>query len=448
MASGLPPNIVEQIVEAEKVPIRQLENRKAAENEKLTLVSDLETKLNGITNNLGSIVGTRGFLFQKLISGDPSIIDGTVDPNQSVSGDWQLEVQQLANKPGAVSNGFPDRNESEIGVGYLNFVTGAGEKKVYVGKTATLDGVANAINTAGIGVRAMVVNDRTDSTAPFKLMITGLQTGQDKQVSFPTVYMLDGDRDFFFEKSIEAKNAKFKLDGFEMEVAENTVRDVIPGVTLDLKQAVPGKPVSLKIKDDVETISGKVKEFVDSYNGVLSFIQGQHKLQKNKAGREGLGPLGGDSLLRSIENRLRALAQNRQVGVGGGVNRLGDLGIEFNRAGTLNFDQQKFNATLSRDPSGVANFLRGDGSGTGFVPALRRELGAILNGGFGPIANRKRSTQQRIDSMDRQIENKERQISRREESLRRQFSNLESTMSKLQQQGASLGGAIAGGQRG
>lgn len=441
MASGLPPNIVDQIMDAERIPVKTMEGQKTKEEDKQKLVGELETKVSDISKNIGELVGTRGFTNTKLQSGDPAIVDGVVDPEKAVTGEWTLEVLQLAEKPGAVSNGFPDRNETQIGVGYLRFDTPEGRKDVYINaNNSTLEGVANAINNAGLGMRATVIDDRSDKENPHRLLVTGLATGSDQEVKFPTIYMLDGDQDIYFDKSKEARNAKIKMDGFEIELPDNKTSDIIPGVTLDLKQVAPGRPIRINVKEDMEVISGKVKSFVDAFNGALSFIQGQHKLQKGPDGKERLGPLGGDGLVRSIESNLRRLIVNPQLGVDSNIRRVAELGIEFNRNGTLNFNQEKFNKALAADPKSVSNFLRGDGFSVGFVPAVRREIGNLMNSTSGPMANRKRGIQQKIDTINNRIENKERQLTRREETLRRQFSDLESKMSKLQAQGASVGG--------
>ncbi|MBX3041663.1 MAG: flagellar filament capping protein FliD [Bdellovibrionaceae bacterium] len=445
MASGLPPDIVEQIMGAEKIPVKNLETKKTIQEETLKIVADLETKIMDITKNLGELTGTRGFSDTKLISGDPNLIEGSVDPDTAVTGEYALEVSELAQKPGALSNGFPDKNETQIGVGYIRFQTPEGEKEVYIGSggASTLEGAVKQINAANVGVRAMVFEDHKDHENPYRLMVTGLATGTGEQIEFPSVYMLDGDQDFFFDQSRKGSNAKVKVDGFEIELAENVVKDLIPGVTLDLKQAAPGREVRITVKEDMEVISGKIKTFVDSYNAALGWIQGQNKLQKGQSGRESLGPLGGDSMLRNIENRLRRIIQSPQYGVESPITRVMELGIEFNRNGTLNFSQEKFNKTLATNPKGVAAFLRGDGFNTGFVPTLKREIGMMTNGQFGAIAQRKKGLQDKIETMNRQIDNKERQLEKKEEHLRRKFSDLETKMSKLQQQGASLSGGMA-----
>ncbi len=441
MASGLPPNIVEQIMDAERIPVKNMQTQKTKQEDKLKLVTELETKINDVTKNLGELTSTRGFMDNQLISGDPSVVGGVVDGANAVTGSWGIEVLQLAQKPGAVSNGFPDRDRTQMGTGYIKFETPQGLKQVYINSNnSTLEGVAKAINTSGSGLRATVINDRRDKDAPFRLLVTGLSTGDDQQVSFPTIYLLDGDQDMYFDQNRPAQNAKIKLDGFEMEVPENKLKDIVPGVTLDLKKAAPGQEVQVSVKENQEVISGKIKSFVDAYNAVLGFIQNQNKMnEKTDTSRT----LGGDGLLRSIESDMRRVILDPQYGVGSSINRVAQIGIEFNRNGTLNFNADKFNAALSQDPQGVASFLRGDGFSIGFVPTVKRQVSNLVATNFGVIANRKRGLTDKIENMNKRIEGKERLLTVKEDQLRRKFGDLETKMSKMQQQMASVG-AMAG----
>lgn len=439
MASGLPPNIVEQLMDAERIPVQQMEANKAKTEDRLKLVQDLESKVSDITKNLNELTSNGGFIDKKFTSGDPNVVDGLVDPQTAIPGDYSLEVVQLAQKPGAISNGFPDKNETQIGVGYIKFDTPDGEKEVYInGNNSTLEGVAKQINAAGLGMKAQVLEDRKDSENPFRLLVSGLATGKDNQVSFPKIYLLDGDEDMYFEQSRAAKNARIKVDGFEIELPDNKSSDLIPGVSLDFKSAAPGREIRMTVKENVEVISGKIKSFVDAYNGALDFIQKQNKIGANKSGKPALGPLGGDGMLRTIENRLRSIVLNPQMGVQSPVKRIGELGIEFNRNGTLDFNQDKFNKVLNSNPAGVAAFFRGDGFATGFVTSLKREVGNLMNGQFGVISSRKKGLQDKINQANTRIETKERQLERKEESLRRKFADLESKMSNLQAQQARV----------
>lgn len=448
LASGLPPNLVDQVIEAERMPIKQMQDQKTKIEDKVKLVTDLETKIGAINSSIGQIIGAKGFVDKQLNSGFPDIINGTLDPEKADSGEWNLEVLQLAKKPSVVTNGFPDKDKTTMGVGYIKFDTMEGEKEVYINEdNSTLEKIAAQINDSNIGVRAVVVNDRSDKEESYKLEISGLKTGDDNEVSFPTVYFLDGESDFQFVENHKAQNAKFKLDGHEFENAENMITDLIPGVTLDLKQAKPGQPVRLNITENYEIISEKIKSFVDSYNAALGFVQSQNKLAPDKEGNPRLGPLGGDSMLRMTENRLRSIIQEFQP-TNSKFNRIIQLGVEFNKNGTLNFNKEKFTKVVNSEPLEVVEFLRGDLVSTGFFTNMKKKINTLIDGQTGVVSVRRKSFQDRVNQADRRIENKERYLTKREEQLRQKFAKMEEAMSKIQAQSGAAQAAIGGGGKG
>ncbi|MCS6838935.1 MAG: flagellar filament capping protein FliD, partial [Bdellovibrionaceae bacterium] len=389
MASGLPPNLVDQLIEAERIPIKQMEQKKAKDEEKLKLLNELTEKINKIPKSVEDLVHIRGFKNTKFHTGDEKIVTGVADPEKASPGQWQIEVLQLAKKPGVKTNSFPDKDSTLAGAGYLRFKTNDGTKTIYISRNeSTLEGIAQAINRANIGLFAQVVEDNQSSREKYSLIISGTQTGKDQHVEFPQVYLIDGEEDLFFHQEVPGQNAKIKLDGLEFELQHNEVTDLIPGVTLELKQAAPGNPIVIKIKEDFEVIGNKMKEFVDAYNEALSWIQNQAKLQKDKSGRERLGPFGGDSLIRSTENRLRQAILQPQTLTQSSIQRLSELGIEFNRNGTLNFNQDKFNKVLRAKPQDVVKFLRGDQLSYGFIPTVRQAISSLTNSTYGPLNNR------------------------------------------------------------
>lgn len=441
--TGLPPNIVDQLIEAERIPVKQMETKKGKSEEKLKLVTELDTKVQAIRGSLGELANTRGFTDVKLTSGDPQVLTGTVDPATYQPGNWNIEVVQLAQKASVVTNGFPDKDKTEIGVGYFRFKTPEGNKDVYIdGKNNTLEAAAKTISAAGVGVRATVINDRKDADNPFKLVLSSDGVGADKSVEYPRLYFLDADQDLYFDGNKEAKNGIVKVDGFEFEVGDNTLKEIIPGVTLELKQASPGKPINIGVKEDLEVVSGKIKTFVDALNGVLTFVQAQNKLTKES---DTTKTLGGDTIIRSVESRLRALIQNPQYGIKGDVHSLNQLGITFNRGGTLDFEQKKFNSVLAAKPDAVQSFFAGDGFSTGLIAAVRREVTNLTAVNTGPLSNRAAGLKSQIAQIDQRIEQKERQLARKEEQLRDKFSRLEETMSRIKSQGAQVSAITGGG---
>lgn len=442
--TGLPPNIVQQLIEVEKQPIKALEEKKGKAQEQLKLVDDLTGKVREIFTGLRELGNIHGFADIKLETGDQNIITGAADKNIATPGSYQVEVMKLAHKTSAASNGFPDKDKTQVGIGYLK-TTGADGKtrEIYVdNNNNTLDKLAALINSKDIGVKASVVNDKSDKEAPYRLLLSGKGIGEDGGVTFPTFYFLDGDQDFFLDKQRPAENGRVKVDGFEFDIPDNQLKDVIPGVALDLKQASPGREINVSVKEDKEVITGKIHKFVDGMNGVFQFIQAQNALTKES---DTTKTLGGDSLLRNVENRLRETLQNAVLGGNGTVKYLSQTGIEFTRNGTLQFDEQKFQNAVTKDLPGVTNFFVGDSETYGMVFNLKQVLNDMLDNVTGPLGSRQRGIKSKIDQFDQQIANKERIVAQKEIQLKNQFSHLEETMANLKSQGAYLQSRMGGG---
>jgi flagellar hook-associated protein 2 len=206
--------------------------------------------------------------------------------------------------------------------------------------------------------------------------------------------------------------------------------------------AEPGKEVTVTVNEDYETIKGKMSEFVNSMNSVLGFIQSQNRMDENTDTSK---TLGGDSMLRSVEMRVRSLLQSGSYSTGNQISRLSQLGVEYNRNGTLDFDEAKFNQAVETRPKEVVRFLQGDGGpSSGFINRVKEFVQTSVNGAFGVIGNRKRGLENRVRRIDQRIENKERLLAQKETNLRRKFSRLEETMGRLQAQQGAVS-AIGGG---
>jgi len=441
--TGLPPNIVKQLVEAERMPLKALEARKGKEQEKLKLVDDLTSKVREIASGLRELGSTRGFSDIKIETGDPNVVAATAEKGVAQKGNYMVEVMKLAHKTAAASNGFPDKNETQVGVGYLKIKDASGgAREVYVDKNNnTLEGLAKLINAKSLGVQASVIQDNTDKDYPYRLLLTGKGIGEGGGVEFPTFYFLDGDQDFYMEKERPAENGRVKVDGFEFEITDNNLKDVIPGISLQLRQAAPGREIFVDVGEDREVILGKVKKFVDGMNGVFAFIQQQNALDKDS---DTTRTLGGDSLLRNIENRFRNTLQNPVYAAKGGIKYLAETGISFARNGQLQFDEEKFNAAVARDLEGLQEFFVGDNLSYGLIPQVKMVIGQMIDTGTGPLLQRSKGIKDKITQFDQQIANKERMLQQKEAQLKQQFARLEETMSKLKSQGSFLQAKMGG----
>ncbi|NUM87901.1 MAG: flagellar filament capping protein FliD [Bdellovibrionales bacterium] len=440
----MPPDLVQRLVEAERQPIRQLEERKANEEAKLKLANDLKTRISNIQAEIAQLSKFKKFRDLMPQIGRPELMDVTVDKELAEAGSYQIEVVQLAGRSSMMSNAFTDPDETAVGVGYFSYELPNGDvKEVYISEEdSTLNGIARLINRQkDLGLNAIVVNDGTGEDDSWRLIVTHNKTGEVNDAEFPEFYFLDGDDDFFLDKERMAQNAVLKVNGFEVEFEGNKIDSLLPGVTIDLKDAAPGKEFTLGIVEDTKSIKGKVEAFVKKINEVLQFIQDQNKLDEKSNTRN---TLGGDVTLQSVEHKLRSLIMGT-VPTAYGSMRLGDMGITFNKNGLLDVNDTRLEKVIKDDFESVAQFFTGiNDDGSGFATQIDRTVAAMTKNP-GVVQSRVEGIKRRIDDIDRQIEAKERQVANTEKNLKEKFAKLEGTIAKLKQQQASAGATLGGG---
>lgn len=445
--SGLPKDIVQQIVEAEKVPLQQMEVRKAKINDKKALVTQLTGLVDSMRGEVLKNKNARSLRELAVSTGGSKNIAVTADKNVADPGKYQLEVLSLAQKSSAISNGVEDKDKTYVGVGYIRVnLPNGDEKEIYVDQEhATLSGIAKLINgDQELGMKANVVNDGKGEDEPWRLMISMDNTGDDNKVEFPYLYLIDGEVDIYFENERPAQDAKIKLNGFELEVAGNQTTELIPGLTIDLKKAQPGEEIQIEITEDIQKIGGKISSLVDGINNVLKFIKEQNTLdEKTDTSRT----LGGDLTLTTIESRIRS-AVFTSIQTDSGPMRMGDLGLTFQRDGMLKLDTAKLEAVLAKDYKAVAQTLTGKysvegGKSMGFIDHLDDTAKNLLSAPTGVLPTRKNGLTSQISQIDRQIATRQRMIAQKEEILKAKFARLEETISKIKGQGNGLAGFAA-----
>ena len=163
----------------------------------------------------------------------------------------------------------------------------------------------------------------------------------------------------------------------------------------------------MNLTENYQAIETKLRGFVDAMNGVFGFIQAQNMMNEKTDTSK---TLGGDSSLRSLENRMRQLLQGSVYDAKGGITRLSELGVEFNRSGTLDFKEDKFQKVLKSNPKDVLAFLKGDGGlQSGFIGKVRMSMDSALNHNYGIVSNKKKGLQNQISQIDRNIDTKEKE---------------------------------------
>ena len=370
------------------------------------------------------------------------LVNVTVDKNVALPSSYQLEVVQLAQKSSVLSAGFEDPNDIYFGVGYFSYELPDGtEKEVYIDSdNSSLNGIATVINRGrDNNMTATVINDGSENENPWKLLISLKETGDKNKATFPEFYLLDGEEDFLLEQERKAQDAKIKLDGFEIEVAENSISDLIPGLNIELKRASQGEEFTIVVMEDSKKITEKISNIVTNINNILKFINEQNSIDGKTDTSQ---MLSSDITLTTFENKIRSIIFKTHS-TKEGSKRLGDLGITFQKNGLLQFNKEKFESLTSSDFTIVNSVLNGmvnkDGyQEGGFIRDIYQTVNLALRTPDGSITNRKRGIQSRIDQVDRQIDQRQRFVDQREKNLKDKFAKLEGTISRIKSQGAGL----------
>jgi flagellar hook-associated protein 2 len=438
---------IRKIIEAESAPIKQMEARKSREEAKLKLFQDFKGRFTGLDRSLIDIAGFQKFRELKVDLGEgDKQVSVTIDKDKAQPGSYQIEVSQLAARSSMISNGFPDPDDTVLGIGFVTIEMDNGESsEIYVDDSdSSLRGVAALINkTENCPIRAAVIKDASDKENPWKLILTAKKDGEESAVNFPEFYFLDGTRDFYADDTHDAHNAQLLVDSFPVEMPSNDISDFLPGVNLHLKQAKPDQPFTLTIAQDYQKIAGKVKGMVDEVNKVLEFIVKQNQIDEKSDTRT---TFAGDTGLQMIEYRLRNLMHEGYPvidPVSGDVREihLTDLGVSFEKTGTLSFKEDKFQKLLEKDYEGISQAISGE---LGFAYQMRHALEGYTRSTTGTLATKENTIRSAIKEFDRQIDMKQTALARRQQSLVEQFSRLEASLAGMQRQSQYLSAALPG----
>jgi flagellar hook-associated protein 2 len=438
---------LKQIIEAESQPIKTLEGRKAREEAKLKLFQEFKGKFANVDKALQEISSFKKLRELKVDLGDGAeAVSVTVDKERAQPGTYSLEIEELAARTSAMSNGFEDPDDPVLGIGFVVMESEAGELlEVFIDdNNSSLRGIAATINQQPDSpVRASVIKDMTDSDAPWKLILAGKKDGAIHDLSLPDFYFLDGTQDIYVDYDREAQNALIKIDGFPIEAESNDIPDFVQGINVHLKQARPDRPVTITITEDFQKIGGKMKEMVDQLNPILDFINKQNQVDEKTDTSK---TFAGDTSLQTIEYRIRNMMHERfPVHQNGELLRtvsMTDIGVEFNRQGQLVFKEDKFTKFMEADFDSLSQIVTGE---FGFAA----QMGAVMKGysslGGGMLAMREQSLRGRIKQIDSQIDMKTRNLERKATALTDKFARLQGTLSGMQQQQQYLQASMGGG---
>ena len=150
-----------------------------------------------------------------------------------------------------------------------------------------------------------------------------------------------------------AQNAALKINGIALSKASNTVTDAIPGVTVNLSK-ITTTTTNLTIAPDNSSVTNAITGFVKAYNDLTKTLK---NVSAYNAATKQSAVLQGDTTVRTIQSQLRSILGSTVSGVAGTLTNLSQIGVSFQKDGTLALDTTKLSSALSSSFSNVASLL-------------------------------------------------------------------------------------------
>ena len=146
--------------------------------------------------------------------------------------------------------------------------------------------------------------------------------------------------------------------------SSNTIDDVIHGVTLHLHDTTDESGEEITLTRDIEMVKDKLNSMVEAYNLAVTYIQEQTAYDENL---KAAGPLMGDYTVTTIKSQIRTPLFTQTSGFIEDIDSFlmpGQIGLELDRDGLLNFDTNVFDEAISEDYMGVLAIIGADKTGS------------------------------------------------------------------------------------
>ena len=408
-SSGLDvAGIVSQMMTIEKRPLTALATKEAGIQAKLSALGTVKSALGSFQGALPSLSDITQFQGVTAASSDSTMLTASA-LSTATAGSYTLSVSSLAQAQQLVATGQISQTTA-IGTGASTTLTfdfgtvsggtfaggkytgatftsnGGGTKTVTIDSTNnSLQGIRDAINAANIGVTASIIND--GSGTPYRLTLSSNSQGANNSIKISvagdaTISSLlaqdpANNTGQALSETSTAQNANFTVNGVAVSKSSNTVTDAIHGVTLNLLQKTT-TPVTLTVAKNTSSISTTLSNFVKAYNDLHKAIAGVSSY--DPATKTG-GILQGDFAVNSVINQIIRV-MNTPVSTSGALTTMSQVGISFQKDGTLSLDTTKLNSAIASNPNDIAALFATVGSATDSLISYSSAASTVQPGNY------------------------------------------------------------------
>ena len=296
----------------------------------------------------------------------------------------------------------------------------------------------NAINQAGAGVSAQLLDTGVEGAADrYKIVLTG-QTGASNAFSVSTDAADTSGLNFTTPTGQDAADAAVTVNGVAISRSTNTIDDVIPGMTFDLLGPTTGA-VAVQLNRDSSGVKERVQSLVTAYNSMVSdfgILTGPASEDEEDIYS---GSLRGDSTVRSVLSQMRQVFFGESETAGESITSLRDMGVSVDKDGVVTLDEAALDEALTTHFEEVVSALAGrtttevDGE-TVIQQGLGAEMAARLRALMGPtgiILSQSTSAESQVGRYEEQLEKLETRMEGILERYTKQFAAMESIVGQL-----------------
>lgn len=383
-------SIVQQLMAVESQPLVALAKKEASYQAKLSAYGNLSSALTTFQTALAGLTNSSKFQSLNASSGDATVVTGTAS-SQATAGSYNVTVSTVAQSQ-TIATAGQSNTTGAIGAGASTTLTfqfgtiGGGTTPAdglyptgttftqdgnQASGTVTIDstnnslqGIRDAINKANVGVTATIVSD--GSPSPHRLVLTSTKTG----VASSMKISVAGDAALSDLLSYDASNVSGQkmtqtavaqdtaatVNGIAITRSTKTIADAIQGVTLTVSKA---GTTTLSVARDNGTATATVTGFVKAYNELHKSLK---ELSSYNADTKVGGPLVGDSTARAVQADMRRILNTSLPELQGKIRTLSDIGISFQKDGTLATDATKLQNAITNHFTEIASLFAAVGT--------------------------------------------------------------------------------------
>lgn len=460
IGSGLDVNgIISKLMTIESQPLKQLATKEASYQAKLSAFGSLKGAFASLQSAARALKSATLFTGMSATPSDTSIMAASANM-AATPATYAIDVTKIAKGQTIASGVFTSLTDDIItagGDGKLKITLGSVSGGVFtddpdktpvtidIPQTASsLNEVRDAINNAGAGVTARIINVGVDALGEdqYKLMVSANGTGAktslkiealDSSGSTPAPtglekfeYNAATDVVGGFDQTVGAQDAEVEINSLKITRSTNTISDAITGVTMTLAKE---GATSLTIAKNTSAVSTALETFVEAYNTANEQVR---QLTAYNAETQQAAILQGDSGARALQSALREMVGFNVTTDSANIRSLSNIGITMQRDGSLELNTAKLASALRDEPDAVEQLVTSGNQGTsGVATRMSTMLDNILNETSGILASRTDGIDRSIAEIEKRRETLIRRLEQIEARYRKQFSALDAMMSSM-----------------